>query len=32
MSSFFAINDFYIIGTASMDFPLDGNYIKRPRS
>ena len=31
MSSFFAINDFYIMNTASMDFLLDGIYIKRPR-
>ena len=32
MSSFFAMNDFYIINPASMDFLLDWIYIKRPRS
>ena len=32
MSSFFAINDFHIINPASMDFPLDRIYIKRPHS
>ena len=32
MSSFFAINDFYFINSASMNFLLDQIYIKRPRS
>ena len=32
MSSFFAIKDFYIMNTASMDFLFDWIYIKRPRS
>ena len=30
MSSFFAINDFYFINSASMNFLLDQIYIKRP--
>ena len=29
MSSFFAMNNFYIINTASMDFLLDRIYIKK---
>ena len=32
MSSFFEMNDFYIINPASMDFLLDWIYVKRPRS
>ena len=32
MSSFFAMNDFYIINPASIDFLFDRIYIKRPRS
>ena len=32
MASSFAMNDFYIINPASMDFLLDWIYIKRPRS
>ena len=32
MSSFFTINDCYIINPASMDFLLDRIYIKRPHS
>ena len=32
MSSFFAMNDFYIINPASTDFSLDRIYIKIPRS
>ena len=32
MSSFFAMNDFYIINPVSTDFSLDRIYIKRPRS
>ena len=32
MSSFFAMNDFYIINPASTDFLLDWIYTKRPRS
>ena len=32
MSSFFGMNDFYIINPSSMDFLFDWNYIKRPRS
>ena len=30
MSSFFAINDFYIINLSSIGFLLDRIYIKRP--
>ena len=32
MSSFFVMNDFYIINPTSMGFLLDRIYIKRPRS
>ena len=32
MSSFFEMNDFYVINPTSMDFLLDRIYIKRPRS
>ena len=32
VSSFFAINDFYIVNPVSLDFPLDWIYIKRLRS
>ena len=32
MSSFFEMNDFYIIKPASMDFLLDWIYVKRSRS
>ena len=32
MSSFFAMNDFYVINPVSMDFLLDWIYIERPRS
>ena len=32
MSSFFAMNDFYIISPSPMDFLLDWIYIKRPRN
>ena len=32
MYNFFAMNDLYIINPASMDFPLDRIYMKRPRS
>ena len=32
MSSFFEMNDFYIINPASMDFLLDWIYIKKLRS
>ena len=32
MSSFFAINDFYIINPASIDFLLDRILVKGPRS
>ena len=32
MSSFFAMNDFYIINPECMDFLLDWIYVKRPRS
>ena len=32
MSSFFAMNDFYIINPESMNFLLDWIYIKSPRS
>ena len=32
MSSFFAMNDFYIINPASVEFLLDWIYIKMPHS
>ena len=32
MLNFFAMNDFYIMNPASMDFLLDWIYIKRTRS
>ena len=32
MSSFFAMNDFYVIIPSPMDFLLDWIYIKRPRN